>query len=136
MGIAVTLRRDGMPIALPTWYAVFDRHIYLRTPPKAKKLDRVRRDPRGSFLVEAGSRWAELKAVHLTGVFVVEGYPPRQTLVNEAIDAKYAHLRTADELLPEGSQRHYADQRVVLRFDHNERILSWDNSKLRLKVAD
>ena len=62
-GILTTLRRDGSPIALPVWFAVVDRTVCMRTPRRTKKVARVRRDPRASFLVESGERWAELVAV-------------------------------------------------------------------------
>ena len=64
-GIFTTLRRDGMPIAMPMWYVVVDRCVYMQT--RGKKLQRLRNDDRASFLVETGLRWAELVAVHLTG---------------------------------------------------------------------
>jgi hypothetical protein len=130
-GIAVTLRRDGTPMALPTWFVVHERRIYLRTPARAKKVERVRRDPRGAFLAESGTRWAELTAVHLTGQFSVVADPVRGRLIDDLLDAKYAGLRTATGLMPEASQRHYAGEKVHLRFDHDERILSWNNRKLR-----
>src|SRR3954453_19510671 len=62
-GTLVTLKRDGRPIALPVWHVVVDRRIYITT--RGKKLARIEHDPRCSFLVEAGERWAELRAVHL-----------------------------------------------------------------------
>src|SRR5436309_6210422 len=64
-GILTTLRRDGVPVALPLWFACLDRIIYVQT--RGKKLERVAHDARASFLVESGHRWAELKAVHFTG---------------------------------------------------------------------
>src|SRR5271155_3465040 len=66
-GILTTLRRDGMPIALPVWFVVEDRTVAMMTPAGTKKIARVRHDPRASFLVESGERWVELRAVHLTG---------------------------------------------------------------------
>lgn len=134
-GIAVTLRRDGTPVALPTWFAVIHGRVYLRTPSRASKLARIRHDPRGSFLVETGSHWAELKAVHMTGLFAVDEDPATRQLLDHALDAKYAGFRTPREAMPNVSQRHYADERIAVRFDHDERILSWDNSKLRLKTS-
>ena len=38
-GILTTLRRDGVPIALPLWFACLDRRIYFRT--RGKKLARI-----------------------------------------------------------------------------------------------
>jgi nitroimidazol reductase NimA-like FMN-containing flavoprotein (pyridoxamine 5'-phosphate oxidase superfamily) len=66
-GILTTLRRDGMPISLPMWFVALERTICISAPSGTKKLARLRHDPRASFLVESGERWAELEAVHLTG---------------------------------------------------------------------
>ena len=64
-GILTTLRRDGWPVALPVWFAVDDRCVYVGTPSQTRKLARIAHDDRGSFLVETGHEWAELAAVHL-----------------------------------------------------------------------
>src|ERR1700727_968561 len=73
-GILTTLRRDGRPVTLPIWYVVLDRRIYIGT--RGKKVLRARNDPRCSFLVEAGERWADLRAVHLDGlVTVIDPHP-------------------------------------------------------------
>jgi nitroimidazol reductase NimA-like FMN-containing flavoprotein (pyridoxamine 5'-phosphate oxidase superfamily) len=66
-GILTTLRRDGMPIALPVWFVVDDRSIALMTPAGTKKIARIRHDPRASFLVESGEQYTELRGIHLTG---------------------------------------------------------------------
>ena len=54
-GALTTLRSDGWPVALPVWYVVKDRAVYLRTRPSTKKLVRIRNDPRSSFLVSSGN---------------------------------------------------------------------------------
>src|ERR1700761_4285918 len=41
-GILTTLRRDGMPIALPVWFVAEDRTIAIMTPAGTKKIARVR----------------------------------------------------------------------------------------------
>ena len=69
-GIITSLRRDGMPIALPMWFCVVDGAVHFRTLARSKKAARLRHDPRISFLVEGGERWAELWAVHLAGTAV------------------------------------------------------------------
>jgi len=61
-GVLTTLRRDGQPVTLPMWHAVIDRHIFVRTLRRTKKVARVRHDGRASFLVESGLDWAELCA--------------------------------------------------------------------------
>ncbi len=76
-GILTTLRRDGVPITLPVWFVVLDERIYVSAPGHTKKIARVRNDPRVSFLVESGERWAELRAVHVTGKgHIVEDLEP------------------------------------------------------------
>lgn len=51
-GIFVSLRRDGVPIALPGWHVVVDQTIYVGI--RGKKVLPVRHDSRASFLVEGG----------------------------------------------------------------------------------
>ena len=41
-----SLRRDGMPIALPMWFCVVDGAVYFRTLARSKKAARLRHDPR------------------------------------------------------------------------------------------
>jgi len=131
VGILMTLRRDGTPIGLPTWFTCIDGVIYLNT--RGKKLARVRNDPRASFLVESGQRWAELKAVHLTGVADIPVLPP--ALV-ERITAehtrKYAALTTAASDMPADTSAVYASGHAIVRFTPGDRILNWDNAKLGL----
>lgn len=131
-GIFTTLRRDGMPIAVPVWFVALDRTICLAAPSRTKKIARVRNDPRGSFLVESGERWVELQAVHLTGrVEIVED----DTLIrriDDALDEKYAAHRGNREAMPEKTQAHYAG-RTFLRLVPDERIISWDNRRIPMK---
>jgi general stress protein 26 len=128
-GIFTTLRRDGMPIALPVWFVVVDRTIGLSIPAATKKLARVRHDPRASFLVESGLAWVDLQAVHLTGtVEVVEDFELIER-IDDAIATKYGAFRTTRVDLPERTRAHYAD-RAFLRLHPDERILSWDNRRL------
>ena len=129
-GIFTTLRRDGMPIALPIWYACIDRKIYMDT--RRKKLTRVANDPRASFLVEDGARWSELKAVHMTGTIdVIDSEHPAAAEFAEQMDRKYASFRTAKVEMPLETAQHYDRLiRAVLQFTPTGRILNWDNSKL------
>ena len=66
-GILTTLRRDGFPVTLPTFFVAHEGRIYFASPSKTKKMARIKHDPRASFLVEAGLAWAEFKAVMLYG---------------------------------------------------------------------
>jgi PPOX class probable F420-dependent enzyme len=130
-GILTTLRRDGMPITLPMWFVALDRAIYFSAPAGTKKLARLRHDPRAAFLVESGQRWAELKAVHLTGRVEWLHDDDEVAVVERALEAKYAAFRTATTRMPQATRDRYAT-RAYLRFVPDDRVLTWDNRKLRL----
>jgi hypothetical protein len=131
-GILTTLRRDGRPVALPIWYVALDRRIYINT--RGKKVDRARNDPRCSFLVEAGERWADLRAVHLEClVTVIEPDPDLAARISEAIAAKYAAYRTASAAMPSATRERYAQlPGAVLELVPQGKMLTWDNRHLDL----
>jgi hypothetical protein len=130
-GILTTLRRDGAPIALPVWFAVLDRRIYVAT--RGKKLLRVRNDPRCSFLVETGERWAELMAVHVSceGRVLDALDPELSERLRAEIGRKYRSFRTAPTAMPEQSRAHYADAAgATIELVPHGRLLTWDNNRL------
>lgn len=129
IGVFTSLRRDGTPISLPVWYAPIRQRVYLRTPPRSKKLIRVRNNSRVAFLCETGERWVELRAVHLTGTAKVVVHPALQQEVDRAFDARYAGLRPPRRDLPDSARAHYRDFEVI-EIEPDARVLSWDNSRL------
>lgn len=129
-GILTTLRADGSPIALPVWFVSFDHEVYVSTPPGAKKVLRIRRDPRASFLVESGELWEELVAVHLSCHASIVEDPELIVRIGRAIDTKYAAVRTDPADMPEPTRAHYS-RRTFLRLVPEGRILSWDNARLK-----
>lgn len=130
-GILTTLRRDGFPVTLPVWFVLLDRAVCFTTPPSGKKVARARRDPRASFLVESGEAWTDLAAVHLNGHLSVVTDAPTTAAVNALFDAKYAAFRVPDHRMPAAARAAYRE-RVTLRLVPDDRILSWDNSRIRL----
>jgi PPOX class probable F420-dependent enzyme len=131
-GILTTLRRDGSPISLPIWFVALDQTICFSTPGGTKKIGRIRRDPRASFLVESGERWAELRAVHLSGHIEAVDDQATQARINTALDDKYATFRTASTDMPDATREHYAS-RSFFRFVPAPRVLTWDNSRIPVK---
>jgi PPOX class probable F420-dependent enzyme len=129
-GILTTLRADGVPIALPVWFVALDQKVYVRAPGHTKKLQRVRRDPRVSFLVESGERWAELRAVHLTGRARIVDDRDLADRVGAAIDEKYASYRSQRSEMPAATQDYYAVPPEVIEIVPDQRILTWDNARL------
>ena len=129
-GILTTLRRDGMPITLPVWYAVLDRTVYVGGPPRTKKFARLRNDPRVSFLVETGKAWAELEAVQLNGTATFVEDEALETRVAACLEEKYAAFRTSSAALPGKVAATYAAERTVISIVPDARILSWDNARI------
>jgi hypothetical protein len=129
-GILTTLRRDGVPIALPLWYACLDRKIYLRT--RGKKLQRIAHDSRASFLVESGVRWVDLKAVHFTGIAeIVDLDAVLTSRFGAEMERKYAAMRaTGTEMAPQTAEYYATALNGVVRFTPDGRILHWDNAKI------
>ena len=130
-GIFTSLRRDGMPVALPIWFVVLERRVYVSGPATAKRVARVRRDPRVSFLVESGQRWAELRAVHLTGQARVVTEPDILARVAAALDAKYAPFRMQRAAMPAATRAHYEVALATIEITPDAHILNWDNARLR-----
>jgi PPOX class probable F420-dependent enzyme len=131
-GILTTLRRDGMPIALPVWFAVEDHTVVVMTPAGTKKLARVRHDPRASFLVESGEQYVDLRGVHLTGRVEVVEDATAMSRIEAAVNAKYAAFRPPAGRLPAAAQAYYAKQ-AFLRFVPDDRMVTWDNARLAMK---
>jgi PPOX class probable F420-dependent enzyme len=129
-GILTTLRADGTPIALPVWFVALDEKVYVRAPGHTKKLQRVRRDPRVSFLVESGERWAELRAVHLTGRARIVDDAALAQRVELALDEKYGAYRSQRAEMPAATQEYYANPPQVIEIVPDDRILTWDNARL------
>jgi PPOX class probable F420-dependent enzyme len=129
-GILTSLRRDGVPIALPLWFVVLDRRVYVSGPASAKRVARIRRDPRVSFLVESGERWAELRAVHVTGRARVVTEPEVLARVADALDVKYRAFRTPRASMPAATRGHYEVKLATIEVTPDDRILSWDNARL------
>jgi PPOX class probable F420-dependent enzyme len=134
-GILTTLRRDGRPVALPVWYVVDGRAIYVSTPAKSKKVTRIRNDDRGSFLVESGEAWVELAAVELSVRATLLEPGAEFDRAMAAFDEKYSAFRPAGASMPDSTKKHYSSQ-AVLRLDPGGKLLTWDNSRIRITPVD
>ena len=133
-GILTTLRRDGRPVPLPVWFVALDRRIYVRTPGRTHKVDHVRHDPRATFLVERGERWAELCAVMVHADVELLDAGAERDAVETAITEKYASFRTAGRAAARRDPRSTTRwSRPCSRLTPVGRLVTWDNSKLRLR---
>lgn len=132
-GILTTLRSDGWPVSLPVWFVVMDRSVYVRTPSRSKKVSRLAKDDRVSFLVEGGTAWRELRAVVVTGRAEVVEDEDALDRVDRLLAEKYRAYRESGESLPGATRRHYSVPRTVVRIAPAEPLISWDNRKIRLR---
>lgn len=130
-GILTTLRRDGWPVSLPIWFVVDERRVYVGTPERSKKVTRIRNDDRGCLLVESGEAWVDLAAVELAVRATVVDDPEEIERASALIGAKYDAFRPAATRLPDATTKHYSGQAIV-RLDPAGKLLTWDNSRLRL----
>ena len=123
---------DGQIHLVGMWYAVKDEHIWFETKRKAQKVVNLRRDPRMSFLVEAGQTYDQLRglAIEGTGVVVEDKDVVWDVCVNlfERYNAPYTEeLKPFVELM--------AHNRVAVRLDV-DRVRSWDHRKLGMDPID
>ena len=131
-GILTSLRADGWPVSLPIWYVTLDDRVYVRTPNGSKKVGRVKKDDRVSFLVESGKAWKELKSVVITGRAVVVQDEAELARVDEALGEKYADFGVP-KAAPKATKKHYGRGSTVIRIDPVKHALTWDNAKIRLR---
>jgi PPOX class probable F420-dependent enzyme len=136
-GILTTLRRDGRPVSLPVWFTTVGRTIYVRTPAKTRKVEHVRHDPRATFLVERGEKWIELCAVMVYADVTLLDDGEEYDTASNAITEKYAGFGMESDAMggkrvPDATRQHYAGSSAILRLTPTERMVTWDNSRLRL----
>jgi hypothetical protein len=134
-GIYTTLRRDGWPISLPTWFVALDRQLYISTPGRSKKVVRIAYNRRGSFLVERGERWSELCAVMLPVSAEVLEAGEEHDAATAAISRKYRDHRTRVSAMPRATKQAY-DGSVLIKLQPAGPALTWDNARIRLLAPD
>ena len=127
-----TVGSDGQVNLVAMWYDWHDGHVWIETKAKSQKVVNLRRDPRMSFLVEAGHTYDQLRGVALegTGVVIEDADVVWDVCVRifERYNAPYTEeLKPFVELM--------AHNRVVVRLDA-DRVRSWDHRKLGLDPID
>ncbi|HEX5089265.1 MAG TPA: pyridoxamine 5'-phosphate oxidase family protein [Nocardioides sp.] len=110
------------------WYAVIDGQVWIESKAKSQKVVNLRRDPRMSFLVEAGHTYDQLRGVSLEGAGVVVEDPAVVWDVCVDVFGRYngdysEDMRPFVEVM--------AKNRVAVRLDV-DRVRSWDHRKLGL----
>jgi PPOX class probable F420-dependent enzyme len=127
-----TLGPQGRIHLVGMWYAWFDGHVWLETKPRSQKVVNLRRDPRMSFLVEAGHTYDQLRGVALEGDGVVVDDAELLERVCLQVFERYQGPYTEDLRPVLDVMMH---RRVVVRLDIT-RTRSWDHRKLGLPAMD
>ncbi len=127
-----TVGLTGRMNLVAMWYDWHDGHVWIETKAKSQKVVNLRRDPRMSFLAEAGHTYDQLRGVALEGEGQVIEDQDVVWDVCVRIFERY-HAPYSDDLRP--FVEVMARNRVVVRLDA-ERSRSWDHRKLGLPVMD
>ena len=122
-----TLGRDGWPHLMPLWYVIRDGEPWSWTYRKSQKVVNLRRDPRCTLQVEAGSEYSELRGVMLACEAVIHDDIDVVAPLGAEIAARYGGADLTPEL--EAAMRAQAAKRVGLQFVERRRA-SWDHRKL------
>ena len=122
-----TLSRDGWPHLMPLWYVIRDAELWSWTYRKSQKVANLRRDPRCTLQVEAGTEYSELRGVMLACDAVIHEALDVVAPLGAEIAARYGGSDLTPEL--EAAMRKQAAKRVGLQFVERRRV-TWDHRKL------
>jgi PPOX class probable F420-dependent enzyme len=125
-GTLATIGSDGQPHLTAMWYAVVDGEIWLETKAKSQKAVNVRRDPRITFLLEAGDTYDTLRGVSFEGTAEIVDDPDAIFRVGVSVWERYTGPYT-DEVKPAVDMM--MNKRIAIRLAV-KRVRSWDHRKL------
>ncbi len=120
--------RDGYPHLIAMWYAVDGGDVIMTTYGKSQKAINLRRDPRATFMLEAGHAYNELRGLMIRGRAEIVEDVDRVAEVLLKVGAKMSGAASMTAAQNE-AVRKQASKRVAIRF-HPEKIASWDHRKL------
>jgi PPOX class probable F420-dependent enzyme len=121
-----TINADGTPHLVPLTYVLLDGRMAFWTDPRSRKVVNLRRDPRMTCLVEAGSEFAEFRAVQLTGRAELSDDRESSRRVGLALFER-ARGELNDEIAAVVDS--LVDDRVGVTLQA-ERVVTWDHRKL------
>jgi PPOX class probable F420-dependent enzyme len=121
-----SMHPDGSIHAVAMWYGFLDGVLTVETKAKSQKVQNLKRDPRLTFLVEAGERYEELRGVELVGKARVIDDPDQIWKLGISVWERY--VGPYDESQRDGLAM-MLNKRVLVTIDV-DRIVSWDHRKL------
>jgi PPOX class probable F420-dependent enzyme len=121
-----SLHPDGSIHAVAMWYGFLDGNLAVETKRKSQKVQNLRRDPRLTFLVEAGDEYQELRGVELVGTARLVENPDAVWNFGVSMWERYTGPYTEDQR-PMIELMMY--NRLVVAIEVIK-VVSWDHRKL------
>jgi len=125
-GTLATVGADGQPHLVAMWYGIVDGEIWLETKIKSQKAVNLRRDPRFTFMIEAGDTYDSLRGVSFEGTVEITDDPDTILRVGISVWERYTGPYT-EEMRPAVDMM--MNKRVAVRLV-TTRTRSWDHRKL------
>jgi PPOX class probable F420-dependent enzyme len=126
--ICATNGREGFPHLMPLWYVVRAGQLWAWTYGKSQKVRNLRRDPRVTLQVEAGTEYHLLRGVMFEAEAVVHEDVDAVAALGVEIFSRYGGGTELDEAT-RGMVAQQAAKRVGLQFVERSRA-TWDHRKL------
>ncbi|HWE55861.1 MAG TPA: PPOX class F420-dependent oxidoreductase [Acidimicrobiales bacterium] len=121
-----SMHPDGSIHAVAMWYGFLDGVITVETKGKSQKVQNLKRDPRITFLVEAGDKYEELRGVEIVGRARVIEDPDAIWKLGISVWERY--IGPFDDSQRDGLAM-MLNKRVLVTIDI-DKVVSWDHRKL------
>ena len=124
--------RDGHPHLVAMWYGVKDGDLVMTTYGKSQKAVNIRRDPRATMMLEAGTAYNKLRGLMIRGRAEIVEDVNFTAEVLRLVGAKMSGATSGGTAVSPEQNRALeaqATKRIVIRF-HPEKLSSWDHSKM------
>jgi PPOX class probable F420-dependent enzyme len=121
-----SMHPDGSIHAVAMWYAFLDGKLAVETKSKSQKVQNLRRDPRLTFLVEAGERYENLRGVELVGRALLIEDPEAVWRFGLSMWERYVGPYSEDQ---RPAVEVMMRNRLVVAIDV-AKVVSWDHRKL------
>ncbi len=118
---------NGYPHLVAMWYVLIDGEVYFTTFGKSQKIKNLERNPKLTAMVEAGTKYQELRGMVIEGEAEIVRENAFTAKVMGMVGAKYNGLPIPTETSEQ--QLKAAAKRVAVRLKP-ENVYSWDHGKL------
>ena len=121
-----SMHPDGTIHAVAMWYGFLSHTLTVETKAKSQKVQNLRRDPRLTFLVEAGDTYDQLRGVELVGKARIIDDPDQIWEFGVSMWERYVGPYTEDQ---RAGVEMMMKNRLLVTIDIDKTV-SWDHRKL------